>query len=493
MEKLKNLGKLVMSMGFILFLSTPVIRAENTPYLNLEKIPAGTTDWHLNEWANVDKIDAAVGPEHNTDGTHKTIHADDVITKGPWVDVRAFGAVGDGVADDAAAIQAAIDSLDVRRGVVFFPPGSYRITSTITIGGGITLLGSAGSNSPSMATEIKNDGTGVAITTTDEARFWAIRNLAINGNANSSHGIQTGVGASNYTIENVYVSGHEDGVYIPNRNWMATLKNVFSSFNRGNGFTITYGGATGGLCDIVLERTFARGNGGNGYTISGVKGLSVISSAADGNSSKGWYISESTGTLLSCTAESNVNTAFQFMDAGLVVISPWVDGDPSLLDSVPYEVVGGSRPVVFIHPTSSNTTGYGYSLRVFPGVTGSVTVIEPRLDKKIEDNGKISFLVSEGSLEFVKGISMSKTASRNLSGQVTISGTDQIAVYTFPAAEPNNNYFLTITPVKNTGTPAAGSNRVLSVQKQATNFQLTVEAAPGEGNSVTFDWHLIQS
>lgn len=38
------------------------------------------------------------------------IKANDIITKGPWVDVRAFGAVGDGVHDDTAAVQAAFDS-----------------------------------------------------------------------------------------------------------------------------------------------------------------------------------------------------------------------------------------------------------------------------------------------------------------------------------------------------------------------------------------------
>jgi hypothetical protein len=33
---------------------------------------------------------------------------DGIITKGPWVDVRAFGAVGDGVTDDTAAVLAGV-------------------------------------------------------------------------------------------------------------------------------------------------------------------------------------------------------------------------------------------------------------------------------------------------------------------------------------------------------------------------------------------------
>lgn len=47
------------------------------------------------------------------------------------VSVKDFGAVGDGVADDTAAIQAAINATN--KGVLFFPPGDYKITSMVTI------------------------------------------------------------------------------------------------------------------------------------------------------------------------------------------------------------------------------------------------------------------------------------------------------------------------------------------------------------------------
>jgi hypothetical protein len=50
------------------------------------------------------------------------------------VSVKDFGAVGDGVADDAAAIQAAIDFVKTQTGgIVFFPAGRYRITTRLKI------------------------------------------------------------------------------------------------------------------------------------------------------------------------------------------------------------------------------------------------------------------------------------------------------------------------------------------------------------------------
>jgi len=60
---------------------------------------------------------------------------------GAPVNVLDFGATGDGVTDDTAAIQAAINSLPAG-GVVYFPLGVYRTTATINISArGVTLQG----------------------------------------------------------------------------------------------------------------------------------------------------------------------------------------------------------------------------------------------------------------------------------------------------------------------------------------------------------------
>ena len=50
------------------------------------------------------------------------------------VSVKDFGAVGDGVADDTAAIQAAITATNpTSGGGVYLPSGTYKVTSTINV------------------------------------------------------------------------------------------------------------------------------------------------------------------------------------------------------------------------------------------------------------------------------------------------------------------------------------------------------------------------
>ena len=55
--------------------------------------------------------------------------------------VRDHGAVGDGIADDTAAIQKALDSVRGAPGVVHMPAGKYRITATLLVPDGSTLIG----------------------------------------------------------------------------------------------------------------------------------------------------------------------------------------------------------------------------------------------------------------------------------------------------------------------------------------------------------------
>jgi hypothetical protein len=105
------------------------------------------------------------------------------------VDVRAYGAVGDGVTDDKAAIQSAIDAASgAGGGVVFFPSGTFLISSSLASKRSVRLVGSG-----REATVIYNSGTGVAIDidgTSSSTAYFEVSDLWIKGNPSSSHGIE---------------------------------------------------------------------------------------------------------------------------------------------------------------------------------------------------------------------------------------------------------------------------------------------------------------
>lgn len=83
--------------------------------------------------------------EHNNDGTHDTINATDILTKGPYADIRAYlpsGYVTDGSVDYTTEIQAAIDAAEADNKVVFFPEGTWQITDRLLVDtAGVKIIG----------------------------------------------------------------------------------------------------------------------------------------------------------------------------------------------------------------------------------------------------------------------------------------------------------------------------------------------------------------
>lgn len=85
--------------------------------------------------AKADTLNRLTLIEHNNDGTHSKL----TKVTDPWVDVRAFGAVGDGITDDTAAIVAAIAAVPASGGELRLKPGATHLISvpyTDTYAGG---------------------------------------------------------------------------------------------------------------------------------------------------------------------------------------------------------------------------------------------------------------------------------------------------------------------------------------------------------------------
>lgn len=88
------------------------------------------TDIALGAPANASVINAPIGQLDSA-----------IWAYGYNVKAAAFGAIGNGVADDTAAIAAAITAATTTGGTVFLPLGTYKVTSTLTIPSGVRLMG----------------------------------------------------------------------------------------------------------------------------------------------------------------------------------------------------------------------------------------------------------------------------------------------------------------------------------------------------------------
>jgi hypothetical protein len=107
------------------------------------------------------------------------------MIEGASLNVLDFGAVGDGVADDSAAIQAAINAIPVIGGEVYFPGGTYLVNTKITLKGRLSLIGESRNN-----TTIKAGTVGMTVLEQNGSAYnMRIKHLNIDGDGNAAYGV----------------------------------------------------------------------------------------------------------------------------------------------------------------------------------------------------------------------------------------------------------------------------------------------------------------
>lgn len=129
------------------------------------------------------------------------INPSDSVDAGDLTTPQDFGAVGDGVADDTAAIQKAIDSqLSQVSKLVYFPPGIYRITKTVVIPdlegdnapnfNRIVLAGAGTMASHTSEIHVDFDGIGIQL----RAPLASVRGMAFTVKASLKHSVALSTG-----------------------------------------------------------------------------------------------------------------------------------------------------------------------------------------------------------------------------------------------------------------------------------------------------------
>lgn len=225
-----------------------------------------------------------------------------------YVTPQQYGALGNGSNDDTTAIQAAITAAGTG-GTVYFGPGTYVISSTLTLTGGARLLGAG-----VTVTIIKQTSTTANGISGANITGLTISDLVILGpSSGSGVGLSltlTGSTPTSYVVlRNLRVRRFgSDGINIATP-IVSRFDNVVSDLNGGHGFNVGGSGGSGGT-SLSFTACYALGNSQAGYYLNQIQYTNLSGCAADSNG-VGYYLNACVDVALTgCGAESgSINTA----------------------------------------------------------------------------------------------------------------------------------------------------------------------------------------
>ncbi|MGV1856181.1 glycosyl hydrolase family 28-related protein [Rhizobium rhizogenes] len=253
-------------------------------------------------------------------------------TAGAWVrvfvgqvSVKWFGAVGDGSANDTAAINAAIAMAKH----IFFPAGTYKTTSVITIAAtGYTLQG-AGKNVTTIAPAFAS-GDCFTIGSVAGIDSVAIRGMTIKPTVTKTSGaaIRLIEIANLITLDDIYIYGGYNGIAFEANNTNQSIEQQLSNFyirdctNAG----ILCGGGTGMSQDVFISHG-AISDCNVGMKFTNVSGLYVHDVDVVGSTNQGiQFVPGSGGKVIFCffnnvLADTSTSDGWYFGASGGYVAS----------------------------------------------------------------------------------------------------------------------------------------------------------------------------
>ncbi len=285
-----------------------------------------------------------------------------------------FGAVGDGVADDSAALQAALDaSLKQGGALLVIPPGTYRVSRTLRLAPQRSTTGDIGrqngilGHGARLLSAITNGANVLEVTSRATVRFMLIEGLDVLGTGKEGHGIVIECDRRedylyNFCLRDVVVQGcGRDGCRLIGNVFEGQVVDSYFRDNRGSGMTFAHGAHGGilsaihvfgsvfgqnglhgaalinGCYDVGFNGCYFLLNGrfglqaGNGCTLLSHCGFENNHARAAGYANGGTGINlGSFGTLVGCTAYSVFNQTGlirAFVTASLVMIGCSGSGD----------------------------------------------------------------------------------------------------------------------------------------------------------------------
>jgi hypothetical protein len=298
----------------------------------------------------------------------------DALTQLSWVSVKVHGAVGDGVADDSAAILSAIDDVSVNGGAVYFPAGRYKSNTTIPLRSNLSLIGDSDAASTIAFTSTATSGmTGAALNRVSILNLRFVGPGIGSGSGNSGLVLTKGANPCVPSVsirDSTFEAFGQDGVSIENA--ITTVFDRVELVNCGryglNLFGQNPGSAAG--TSVVLSGVYGNTNGVAGIRIFNMVYTALSGCAVDGNP-VGYLIDTCQSLALTgCGAEGNtvglrVNSGY-----GITTTSLWVfDNHGTGID------ITGSAQTVSLIGCTDNSPGVGSTNFIKTSAGSSVALL----------------------------------------------------------------------------------------------------------------------
>ena len=241
---------------------------------------------------------------------------------------RQFGAVGDGVADDTAALQAALDAVfdpsDDAAGLLVIPPGDYRITRSLHF----TMRENCGQQrrvsayGARLRPAIPDGGHVLHIGSAAYWHFIVIEGLAIAGSGNEGHGLYLECDHAvhslyNLCLRDLAVTGcGGDGCRLYGNVFESQLIGCAFHGNGGNGATLAHSPHGGVLSSIQLFGCAFDGNEAHGAEIVRAYDVGFHGCSFRRNGRFGLLATNGCELVLDCRFVDNHRLAYDFENGG---------------------------------------------------------------------------------------------------------------------------------------------------------------------------------
>lgn len=304
------------------------------------------------------------------------------MIQGASVNLLDYGAVGNGSANDTAAINAAYAAAAAQKVALILPAGTFLFNSQLLWNKNVSVFGQR------EFTVLLKDGNFDGIKLTSSAAGCTFDGFVVKGNtANGGRGVVVN-SCSYLNVKNLDIRDHaSDGFYIDSTagtggTYFSRFENLLIVNNGGDGFAINGTGATGGgVCNTcVFDNVICTGNTGIGFHQYGVASLGYHygGNIVCQNNTGGGMLLEGIASNLSTYLESNTGFDLKLSSTSLRNVITLVNETILLKDQgTNNTIIGGAFSGIQTNqitaPVKVTSSGTGRDLYVIGGTASNAT------------------------------------------------------------------------------------------------------------------------